>query len=83
MGAQLRGDHQLRLDSDDAPARRRHLHRHSRGVIAGYPKEKQVWLKPGDRLTTTIEKLGHTAVCSHLNFLRPTKGGTKHKETDE
>jgi 2-keto-4-pentenoate hydratase/2-oxohepta-3-ene-1,7-dioic acid hydratase in catechol pathway len=28
------------------------------GVIAGYPKEKQVWLKPGDRLTTTIEKLG-------------------------
>jgi 2-keto-4-pentenoate hydratase/2-oxohepta-3-ene-1,7-dioic acid hydratase in catechol pathway len=28
------------------------------GVIAGYPKERQVWLKPGDRLTTTIEKLG-------------------------
>jgi 2-keto-4-pentenoate hydratase/2-oxohepta-3-ene-1,7-dioic acid hydratase in catechol pathway len=28
------------------------------GVISGYPKEKQVWLKPGDRLTTTIEKLG-------------------------
>jgi len=28
------------------------------GVIAGYPKEKQVWLKAGDRLTTTIEKLG-------------------------
>jgi 2-keto-4-pentenoate hydratase/2-oxohepta-3-ene-1,7-dioic acid hydratase in catechol pathway len=28
------------------------------GVIAGYPKEKQVWLKPGDKLTTTIEKLG-------------------------
>ncbi len=28
------------------------------GVIAGYPKEKQVWLKGGDRLTTTIEKLG-------------------------
>lgn len=28
------------------------------GVIAGYPKEKQVWLKPGDKITTTIEKLG-------------------------
>lgn len=28
------------------------------GVIAGYPKEKQVWLKPGDRLTTTIGNLG-------------------------
>jgi 2-keto-4-pentenoate hydratase/2-oxohepta-3-ene-1,7-dioic acid hydratase in catechol pathway len=28
------------------------------GVINGYPKEKQVWLKPGDKLTTRIEKLG-------------------------
>src|SRR3954447_15503362 len=28
------------------------------GVIVGYPKEKQVWLKAGDRITTTIEKLG-------------------------
>lgn len=28
------------------------------GVIAGYPKEKQVWLKAGDVLTTTIERLG-------------------------
>ena len=28
------------------------------GVIIGYPKEKQVWLKPGDKLATTIEKLG-------------------------
>jgi 2-keto-4-pentenoate hydratase/2-oxohepta-3-ene-1,7-dioic acid hydratase in catechol pathway len=28
------------------------------GVIAGYPKEKRVWLKPGDRLVTSIEKLG-------------------------
>ncbi len=28
------------------------------GVIAGYPKEKQVWLKPGDKLVTRIEKLG-------------------------
>jgi 2-keto-4-pentenoate hydratase/2-oxohepta-3-ene-1,7-dioic acid hydratase in catechol pathway len=28
------------------------------GVIAGYPPEKQVWMKPGDRLATTIEKLG-------------------------
>jgi len=28
------------------------------GVIGGYPKDKQVWLKAGDRLTTTIEKLG-------------------------
>jgi len=29
------------------------------GVISGYPKEKQVWLKPGDRLVTRIEKLGN------------------------
>lgn len=28
------------------------------GVILGYPKEKQVWLKPGDRVRTTISKLG-------------------------
>lgn len=28
------------------------------GVIAGYAKEKQVWLKPGDRIVTSIEKLG-------------------------
>jgi 2-keto-4-pentenoate hydratase/2-oxohepta-3-ene-1,7-dioic acid hydratase in catechol pathway len=28
------------------------------GVIVGYPKEKQVWLKAGDRIATSIEKLG-------------------------
>ena len=28
------------------------------GVISGYPPEKQVWLKPGDRLVTSIEKIG-------------------------
>ncbi len=28
------------------------------GVILGYPKEKQVWLKPGDRVRTVISKLG-------------------------
>jgi 2-keto-4-pentenoate hydratase/2-oxohepta-3-ene-1,7-dioic acid hydratase in catechol pathway len=28
------------------------------GVISGYPRDRQVWLKPGDRLSTTIEKLG-------------------------
>ena len=28
------------------------------GVILGYPKEKQVWLKPGDRIRTVISKLG-------------------------
>jgi len=28
------------------------------GVIAGYPKDKQVWLKPGDRIESRIEKLG-------------------------
>jgi 2-keto-4-pentenoate hydratase/2-oxohepta-3-ene-1,7-dioic acid hydratase in catechol pathway len=31
------------------------------GVIAGYPKDKQVWLKPGDKVVTTIEKLGDLA----------------------
>jgi len=29
------------------------------GVIAGYAKDKQVWLKPGDKLVTRIEKLGN------------------------
>jgi 2-keto-4-pentenoate hydratase/2-oxohepta-3-ene-1,7-dioic acid hydratase in catechol pathway len=28
------------------------------GVIVAYPKEKQVWLKPGDRVRTVISKLG-------------------------
>jgi len=28
------------------------------GVIYGYPKEKQVWLKAGDEVSSTIEKLG-------------------------
>jgi 2-keto-4-pentenoate hydratase/2-oxohepta-3-ene-1,7-dioic acid hydratase in catechol pathway len=28
------------------------------GVISGYPKDKQVWLKPGDKIVTSIEKLG-------------------------
>ena len=27
-------------------------------VISGYPKERQVWLKPGDKLETTIGNLG-------------------------
>jgi len=31
------------------------------GVIAGYPKDKQVWLKPRDRVTCSIEKLGELA----------------------
>jgi len=29
------------------------------GVITGYPKDKQIWLKPGDKLETRIEKLGN------------------------
>ncbi|MFL5146613.1 MAG: fumarylacetoacetate hydrolase family protein [Microvirga sp.] len=28
------------------------------GVISGMPKDKQVWLKAGDKVTTSIEKLG-------------------------
>ena len=28
------------------------------GVIAGKPKEEQVWLKPGDRIACSLEKLG-------------------------
>ncbi len=28
------------------------------GVIAGYPPDKQVWLKPGDRVRTVISKVG-------------------------
>jgi hypothetical protein len=26
------------------------------GVIAGHPKDKQVWLKHGDKLVTSVEK---------------------------
>ena len=28
------------------------------GVIAGYPKDRQVWLKPGDRIACSVEGLG-------------------------
>jgi len=28
------------------------------GVILGYPQDKRVWLKPGDKVETIIEKLG-------------------------
>jgi 2-keto-4-pentenoate hydratase/2-oxohepta-3-ene-1,7-dioic acid hydratase in catechol pathway len=28
------------------------------GVISGYPKDRQVWLKSGDKIVTSIEKLG-------------------------
>ena len=28
------------------------------GVIVGHPKDKQVWLKPGDKLACSLEKLG-------------------------
>ena len=28
------------------------------GVILGYPEEEQVWLKPGDEITITIDKIG-------------------------
>jgi 2-keto-4-pentenoate hydratase/2-oxohepta-3-ene-1,7-dioic acid hydratase in catechol pathway len=28
------------------------------GVISGYPKDKQIWLKAGDKIVTSIEKLG-------------------------
>ncbi len=38
------------------------------GVILGYPPEKQVWLKPGDQVTTSIEKLGE-----HSFTLAPEK----------
>jgi len=31
------------------------------GVISGYPKDKQVWLKAGDKIVTSIEKLGDLA----------------------
>jgi 2-keto-4-pentenoate hydratase/2-oxohepta-3-ene-1,7-dioic acid hydratase in catechol pathway len=31
------------------------------GVIAGHPKDKQVWLKAGDKVVTTIETLGELA----------------------
>jgi 2-keto-4-pentenoate hydratase/2-oxohepta-3-ene-1,7-dioic acid hydratase in catechol pathway len=32
------------------------------GVILGYPKDKQVWLKAGDRVKTVVEKLGELEV---------------------
>jgi 2-keto-4-pentenoate hydratase/2-oxohepta-3-ene-1,7-dioic acid hydratase in catechol pathway len=28
------------------------------GVISGHPKDKQIWLKAGDKIVTSIEKLG-------------------------
>ncbi len=32
------------------------------GVILGYPPEKRVWLKPGDRVVTEVEKCGRLEV---------------------
>ncbi len=32
------------------------------GVILGYPPDKRVWLKPGDRVKTVVEKLGELEV---------------------
>ena len=32
------------------------------GVILGYPKDKQKWLKAGDRVTTVVEQLGELEV---------------------
>jgi 2-keto-4-pentenoate hydratase/2-oxohepta-3-ene-1,7-dioic acid hydratase in catechol pathway len=32
------------------------------GVILGYPPDKQVWLKPGDRVRTSIDKVGDLLV---------------------
>jgi len=32
------------------------------GTIAGYPKDKQVWLKAGDRMVTSIGKIGDLSV---------------------
>jgi 2-keto-4-pentenoate hydratase/2-oxohepta-3-ene-1,7-dioic acid hydratase in catechol pathway len=32
------------------------------GVIAGYPPDKRVWLKPGDRMTTSISRIGDLTV---------------------
>ena len=32
------------------------------GVILGYPKDKQVWLKAGDQVKTVVEKLGELEV---------------------
>lgn len=32
------------------------------GVINGYAKDKQVWMKAGDKLVTTIEKLGEQSI---------------------
>jgi 2-keto-4-pentenoate hydratase/2-oxohepta-3-ene-1,7-dioic acid hydratase in catechol pathway len=31
------------------------------GVISGFPPDKRVWLKPGDKVVTSIEKLGDLA----------------------
>jgi len=28
------------------------------GVIQGKPKDQQVWLKPGDKIACSLEKLG-------------------------
>ncbi|MFC0386190.1 fumarylacetoacetate hydrolase family protein [Muricoccus vinaceus] len=32
------------------------------GVIAGYPPEKRIWLRPGDRMVTSIQKIGDLEV---------------------
>jgi hypothetical protein len=38
------------------------------GVISGYPKDKQVWLKSGDKLVTSIEKLGDLSFSADIEL---------------
>jgi 2-keto-4-pentenoate hydratase/2-oxohepta-3-ene-1,7-dioic acid hydratase in catechol pathway len=43
------------------------------GVILGYPKEQQVWLKDGDEVTVEIDKLGRLTNRMKLEVLSAQK----------
>jgi hypothetical protein len=51
-------DGQLYFPAHQFERGRHHFHRHPEGVILGYPKDKQVWLKAVDKIVCSVEKLG-------------------------
>jgi hypothetical protein len=58
---QLPADDRLRVADDDHQAGGILFTGTPHGVIFGKPKAEQVWLKPGDRVACSVERLGELA----------------------
>jgi hypothetical protein len=51
-------DDQLYFPAHQLERGRHHFHRHREGVILGYPKDKQVWLKAVDKIVCSVGEAG-------------------------